>query len=287
MRLADYLDKQSKPMLTIVCLLLVALLGWVDYATGSELAFSIFYLLPIYLAASFVGRKLGIVIAAASALMWFLDDLMSVGYSHPLIPVWNAAVRLWFFLIIVYILMSLRAALRREKEAARKDFLTGVSNSRAFLEQVAAEIERARRYNHQLTLVYMDVDNFKSVNDQFGHSAGDELLRAIADTLRRNMRATDVIARLGGDEFALLLPETDREAARIVIEKARQRLLTEAANRDLPITFSFGAVTSGANALGSADELIKAADGLMYEGKQSGKNTLLYAMLADKSARIA
>jgi diguanylate cyclase (GGDEF)-like protein len=286
MKLAEYLDKQSKVVLSLVCFLLIALFTWVDYWTGSELAFSIFYLLPIYLAAWFVGRKLGIVVATASALGWFAADFSTVHYSHPLLPVWNAAVRLWFFIIIVYILMSLHAALKREEEMARQDFLTGAANSRAFYEQVAAEIERARRYSRPLTLVYMDVDNFKTVNDEFGHDAGDELLRAIAETLRRKTRTSDTVARLGGDEFAVLLPETDYEAARAVLEKARERLLAEAANRNLPISFSFGAVTCVV-APSNANEIIKAADRLMYEGKQSGKNALNHVLLTSKSARIA
>ncbi len=134
----------------------------------------------------------------------------------------------------------------------------------------------------------MDVDNFKYINDQLGHGAGDELLRAIADTLRRNTRANDAIARLGGDEFALLLPETDYEAARAVIEKAKQMLLAEATRRNLPITFSFGAVTATANALPDVEQLIKASDALMYEGKQNGKNGVRHVLLSDdKSARIA
>ena len=132
----------------------------------------------------------------------------------------------------------------------------------------------------------MDVDNFKTVNDEFGHDAGDELLRAVAETLRRNMRTSDTVARLGGDEFAVLLPETDYEAARTVIEKARGRLLAEATNRNLPISFSFGAVTC-AVAPQNASEIIKAADRLMYEGKQSGKNALNHVLLTSKSARIA
>lgn len=287
MKLGDYVDNRSKSSITTISFVLVAVLGLVDYLTGSELAFSIFYFLPIYLVASFVGQRTGIAVSVMSALVWFVaDEASGIASSHPLIPLWNVAVRLWFFLIIVYILTSLREALRRENAAARKDYLTGVANSRAFYERVAAEIERARRYGHRLTLVYMDVDNFKQVNDQFGHSAGDELLCVVADTLQRNMRASDTVARLGGDEFALLLPETDYKAARTVIEKANDRLLLEAAHRKLPITFSFGAITCDGSPPG-ADQLIKAADSLMYASKQSGKNTIRHETLGEQTAIVA
>ncbi|HTC77354.1 MAG TPA: diguanylate cyclase, partial [Terriglobales bacterium] len=107
---------------------------------------------------------------------------------------------------------QLAAALAAEKELSRSDPLTGLPNRRAFYEVALAEADRARRYRHPLSLAYLDVDNFKQVNDDYGHDAGDELLVRVAEVLRRNLRNNDIVARLGGDEFAMLLPETPASA---------------------------------------------------------------------------
>lgn len=120
---------------------------------------------------------------------------------------------------------QLEAALIKEQELARIDPLTHVSNRRAFYELAEIEIVRARRNGCPLSVAYMDVDNFKFVNDDLGHATGDLVLVTIASTLRSELRASDIVARLGGDEFAILLPETDAESAQAVLDKLRARLL--------------------------------------------------------------
>jgi diguanylate cyclase (GGDEF)-like protein len=115
------------------------------------------------------------------------------------------------FLVVVVVLSSLRGAWEREKIHARTDSLTGVSNARAFFEVAAVELARARRYQRPFTIAYLDLDNFKQVNDRFGHEVGDDLLQIVARTLREGSRASDFVARMGGDEFVVLL-ETLGEA---------------------------------------------------------------------------
>ena len=100
------------------------------------------------------------------------------------------------------------------RASSRSDPLTGVANSRVFLELLKREIARARRYKRPLTLAYLDLDNFKSVNDILGHAMGDKVLQTVVSTVNANIRVTDVVGRLGGDEFVLLLPETDMQGAR-------------------------------------------------------------------------
>jgi diguanylate cyclase (GGDEF)-like protein len=121
-------------------------------------------------------------------------------------------------------------------------------------------------------LAYIDLDNFKTVNDTYGHLIGDSLLRLVADTIRNNIRTTDVLARLGGDEFVVLLPETDFEQSEIVINKVQTQLLDEMKKNNWPVTFSIGAVTF-LTPPESVDEMIKKADNLMYSAKKNGKNT--------------
>ena len=130
---------------------------------------------------------------------------------------------------------------------------------------------RARRTGHALSLSYLDLDGFKSINDERGHDEGDRVLKAVAEVLRDAVRVTDTAARLGGDEFAVLLPETGLEQARVVVRKLRERLLARMEAEGWPVTVSIGTV-SYARAPASVDELVSRADELMYGVKKSGKN---------------
>ena len=114
------------------------------------------------------------------------------------------------------------------------------------------------------------------MNDQFGHSAGDKVLREIVKSLKMHLRKTDVIARLGGDEFALLLPETDQESSRIILLKIHSHLLDEMRQNNWPITFSIGVMTCGGERY-RTDELVTMVDELMYSAKKGGKNAIIFS----------
>jgi diguanylate cyclase (GGDEF)-like protein len=141
------------------------------------------------------------------------------------------------------------------------------------------EIDRLERYQHPFTLAYIDLDNFKALNDQSGHLTGDKALRATVSFIRSHMRRTDVIARLGGDEFALLLPETNEELARIAVSKIQNGLLEEMQRNNWPITLSIGVLTCRVPPP-STDVLIKMADELMYSVKRQRKNGINYSTFA-------
>ena len=204
-------------------------------------------------------------------------------YSHPLIPFWNTLIRLAFFVIITILLFKLRKAMEHEQALARTDDLTGAFNSRHFFAVAQAELERQRRYGRPFTVVYIDLDDFKTVNDQLGHAAGDRVLRCIVDYAHGHLRALDVFARLGGDEFAALLPETDATAARVVVAKLRDGLLDECCKTKVPVTVSMGALTCNA-APATTDEMVRLADDLMYAVKRAGKNGVSYAAYGELSA---
>jgi diguanylate cyclase (GGDEF)-like protein len=170
-------------------------------------------------------------------------------------------------------IIELRSAMEREKELARTDPLTGAMNSRAFGELATAELHRARRYERPFTLAYVDIDDFKAVNDRFGHSTGDTLLRLVAETMKQNSRAVDVIARVGGDEFVILLPETGPGPAQVVSRKLQERLLGVVQQNEWPVTFSIGAITF-ISPPATVDEMLRLADRLMYSAKKSGKNQI-------------
>jgi diguanylate cyclase (GGDEF)-like protein len=254
----------------------LALVAVADLLTGPELSLSIFYVGPVGLAAWYYERRGGYLLAALSGVVVYVADrLSSATYSHQLVPVWNAGVRLTIFLVTATLLSGLRRALDRERDLSSTDALTGVANTRAFYQRAAAEIERARRFRHPLTLAYLDLDNFKQLNDQSGHAAGDSALQAIAHATRASLRATDFVARLGGDEFAMLLAETDQTGARTIIAKLHGLLTTLMRERGWPTTCSIGVVTTLPPPV-SVDELVKSADNLMYRVKRQSKNAVEY-----------
>ena len=271
----EYLEKSSSLFWALLGFIVVICIGGADILTGSELAFSVFYLIPIGVVTWFSGRNPGLFISLVSAVMWFLaDDLSGQSYSQPLIRYWNTAVRFGFFVVVTILLPVLRA-LEREKSLARTDYLTGIANRRHFFELAQTELERSQRYQHPITLAYIDLDNFKIVNDQWGHKTGDKLLCAVVDRAKSQLRGTDTIARLGGDEFVLLLPETDQVAAKMVIPKIHNILTDEMRLNGWPVTFSIGVLTCLDTQI-PMDELIKRADGLMYFVKRTGKNAIAY-----------
>ncbi|HCJ67236.1 MAG TPA: GGDEF domain-containing protein [Elusimicrobia bacterium] len=285
MKPQQYLYKQTKSFLITLGLMLVVSLGLIDYLTGPEIAFSIFYLFPILLVTWFVGRSVGIVISIVSAVVWLLADLLAGHiYSHQIIPYWNMSMRFGFFCITVLIMSKLKYSLEQERNLARTDPLTQVPNSRHFMELANIEINRADRYRHPFTLAYLDLDNFKSVNDHFGHSVGDTLLLSVADTIKKSIRVVDIVARLAGDEFAILLPETGFESARLAVQRIQENLLVCMRKNEWPVTFSIGVVTF-VKIASTVDEAIRTADTLMYSVKNGGKNGIKHEIFGEISRK--
>jgi diguanylate cyclase (GGDEF)-like protein len=280
MNFLDILEKLSLPFKRFLGFTLIGVIGTLDILTGYEMAFSIFYVMPISFAGWLMGRRIGILASLVSTLIWLLTDLSGHIYANPIVPLWNTFVRLTFFCLTALLLSALKSAMEHEKALARTDYLTGAGNLRFFLELLQKEIDRSLRYKHPFTLIYIDLDNFKAVNDQFGHVVGDEVLRALVTYITTHVRKTDALARLGGDEFALLLPETTQESARVALMKLHGGLLEEMRQNKWPITFSIGVLTCSAPLL-KADELVKMADGLMYSVKYEGKNAITYSTYAD------
>jgi diguanylate cyclase (GGDEF)-like protein/PAS domain S-box-containing protein len=165
------------------------------------------------------------------------------------------------------------SALEFEKQLSRTDPLTKLGNSRAFLEVAEEERLRASRYSRALSLLYLDLDNFKYVNDRFGHEKGDKVLTMIGDILRSERRASDYAARLGGDEFALILPETGHAGAAAVAAKLRDAVKQAMQQNGWPVTVSIGAATF-TSVPDSCDEMVRCADHLMYESKRNGKDQI-------------
>jgi diguanylate cyclase (GGDEF)-like protein len=273
------LDKLSLAWIVALAMAGVGLVGLVDHLTGYEVSLSVFYLGPVALATWYGSRRCGFLISVLSSAIWVLVDL-SAGhlYRFQVIAIWNGSVRLAFYLISAALLAALRERLDGEQLLARTDGLTGALNSRAFSERLQFSLALSGRDGKPMTLAYVDLDDFKRINDLYGHSAGDRVLKTVAKTLMDTTRRTDAVARLGGDEFALLLPNTDLAGAESVISKLGQSLREKMVNGGPPLTCSIGAVTFSKPPL-SADEALKAADGVMYKVKREGKNAVAFHIL--------
>jgi diguanylate cyclase (GGDEF)-like protein len=158
------------------------------------------------------------------------------------------------------------------------DDLTGAHNRRYFMERLRAEVERSARSGFTFSLALIDIDNFKSVNDQHGHLAGDEVLRRLAQTCMAQVRSTDTFARFGGEEFAVLLPQTDTAHALQWLERLRQhvaQLRVEVPGASLGATVSIGLATTGKPTQMPAAEInavLRVADEALYRAKRAGKN---------------
>ena len=275
-KLIDYLSRQPKPVLLAIGIIFVILIGYVNHMAGVEMSASILYLIPVSMVSWCLGRREGTLIALTSSVSWYVAEWYAGrDYSHPILYYWNLAVMFGFFLTVNFALSGLRKALEKEKKLARIDPLTGVANARYFSELAGKEIARSRRYKHPLTLVYLDCDNFKTVNDQFGHQTGNRVLRILASSLLNSIRATDLVARLGGDEFAILMPETGRQVAPLALKRLQTRLVDALLEDGWPVTLSMGAAIY-LHPPDSVDELIKSADRLMFLAKNEGKNTVQY-----------
>lgn len=158
------------------------------------------------------------------------------------------------------------------KEFSFKDDVTGLYNRRFFSIRLEEEVSRYRRFNHPVSVVLLDLDGFKAVNDELGHAAGDETLRGMAEILLKHSRGINVISRYGGDEFAVLLVETSKAGARLYADRIRYVLPTYRFAHGRRITASFGIASLPEDVAPGPDELIQAADEALYAAKRSGKN---------------
>jgi diguanylate cyclase (GGDEF)-like protein len=166
----------------------------------------------------------------------------------------------------------LEEELRRQ---AHIDYLTGVHNRRHFMERAEQELSRAHRYGSPLSMLMLDIDHFKQINDRYGHKVGDIVLKAVADLCHATFRDVDILGRLGGEEFAVLLPETDQHFAVDAAERLRETITNARIPlaEGLPVTFS---VSIGVSSLSSPDDnidvLLSLADKALYAAKESGRN---------------
>jgi len=274
----EYFGKQSNSFVVTVALILTVIIGVINHFTSKELSFLVFYIIPVFMGTWFIGTWAGVVLSVCCAITWaFANNVFNHSYDHAYIPYWNFTMYAGFLIATTYYLKLLKKSQEQERQVASTDFMTRAVSRRYFLELAESEIDRARRYTHPFTAVYIDIDNFKTINDTFGHDIGDELLLRVVATIKEQIRSSDIIARLGGDEFMIFFPETGAEMAIAAIEKVKKVLLLAMSKNNWPVTFSFGMVTF-ATPPWSVDHMIKLTDDLMYEGKKAGKNMIKHTV---------
>lgn len=257
----------------MVCVLLgLMFAGVIDYITGVEIRAYPLYFLPLCIAAWHFGKIPTTLIVFITTAIWIGSKLLSeLHYSAPYIFPINAFTQLTTFGFVAALIFYARSLLDREKLAASTDRTTGLTNSRGFYPLVTLAVATCRRGARPLTLAYIDIDNFKCVNDHFGHQRGDALLIEVAHILKSSLRASDVVARLGGDEFAVCLPETSSSQAAPLLERIRAKLATVMPDSECKVSASIGAVCWKVPP-DNVETMLIAADQVMYQVKGQGKN---------------
>jgi diguanylate cyclase (GGDEF)-like protein len=278
--IADIARVARKALWLALSVVGLAAIAAVDYATGIEYRIYPLYYLPISLGAWHAGWPAAMVLAAVSAGAWIVSNAIAgEQYGDPVLAVVNSLILLVAAGSVGALVAVLRSRLDAEHDLGRRDSLTALPNRRAFHERGEMLLAGARRYARPITLAYLDLDSFKSINDAHGHAEGDMVLRAVGSVLRRQTRAADLVARLGGDEFAVLLVETNADAAAVLLERLRQLINGAMRAGRWPITVTIGAVSFPAPPA-SLDALLRRADAALYAAKRAGKNRLLLEVVA-------
>jgi diguanylate cyclase (GGDEF)-like protein len=268
---ATRFTRLPRPAIVAVGLVLITAIAYFDYLAGPRVLLNIFYLLPVMLVAWASGSSAcGLTVAVGTFLVGPIEAMITDFHDVSLpVAIWNGAVRLSVFCVVLFLMARVRKLMSKLEEQALADELTGLANLRALRETAATEIERSRRFDHPLSLAYLDIDDFKTVNDRVGHEAGDRVLVALASVARATMRSIDMVARVGGDEFVILMPETGDETALPLADRLRAAFSRAVKVEGVPVTCSIGLV-SFKRPPASVDDMLAAADGLMYEAKAAG-----------------
>lgn len=273
----------------IFCVLSIAALGW-----NCGAYFSLIVLLPIILVNSnlaFALRiSLGIFITVVLMLLFILSrilglDALATPFYQDLLFGLNLLQGCGILILITTTVESVKLSSQEEIVLANEqlltlantDSLTGLLNRRYMMSEIETEKINVDRGGMSFTLIMIDVDNFKQINDQYGHDGGDFVLVTLAEKIKFGLRKNDLISRWGGDEFLIMLPEVELATSQIVAEKIRKRILNSPFifhETDIPVTITLGVSQCDRNTgIGSS---LRKADLALYKGKQGGKNRITF-----------
>ena len=277
------LDDYNKTIVIFVCSFAIVLISSSGFLFKNIEQLEVFYLLPLVVISWYGGRTAGFTIVVFIAAMFLLVKIVLLeSASLPISDVFYFTSRLAVYFLIALLIIDFRNVHNEEYSLANKDHLTGLLNARSFSIELANEILRSIRYNHIFSLSYLDIDNFKIINDTLGHQEGDRLLQTVSQTLILNLRKTDIIARLGGDEFAIIFPETGQEEVKSAFAKASSELKIKMNAKKWNVSFSVGIVTFESLPK-DIKEALKIADKLMYSVKAYKKNDIAFQVWQEKA----
>jgi len=228
-------------------------------------------LLSFFLKGNRGGLIWNIVLIGVVVILSFLNKLNIVPIPYSSAEIRQALSAYIVIMVLAYIFESaLLSSYEKIKKLATTDPLTGAFNRYQLFKKLEEEIERSKRYGSHLSLIMFDIDNFKSINDTYGHNVGDQVLKITIDTIKKHLRKTDTLGRFGGEEFMIICPNIDSEGAKKIAEKIR-KLVRDINIHSIPeITISIGVAEY--NYGEDISEFIKKADIALYSAKNKGKN---------------
>lgn len=283
--------KMARRSVPILLAASVVVIGAIDYVSGPDIGFSLFYLLPIVYGAWHGERELGIGLALLAAAFWLAADVMWVGVTA--VSMWNGFTRLGIYVSMAWLIARVRdnqrelhalnarlkEHLEHEQQLARTDPLTALPNRRLFLDELRRATARIHRSGKPVAVAYMDLDGFKTFNDRMGHAAGDAVLRRVAEVLSGQVRGTDVAARLGGAQFGILLDRCTEDNARTTSIRVVDQLtaaLKEVAAADVGVSVGVACFEDDSF---TPEAMIDHADAAMYCAKGQGVNRIYVTRL--------
>ncbi len=277
------LDNRAPKSISLLSFLMILVLSIVHVAVGGTINLGPFYIFPVLFSSWYGPKRAGVLMALFSTLVLVVIKTVSSQFSVAISELLLfAAPYAIAYPVLAILITNFRNVHRVEVNAADTDNLTGVHNVRSFYAEFANELLRSHRYNHVFSLAYIDIDNFKNINDSLGHSIGDELLQEVADCLVSSLRATDIVARLGGDEYVCLLPETKQEEAKSAFFKTTKLLKERMKEHEWSVSFSIGLVTFD-DLPEDIKDAIDIADKLMYSVKKGKKDNVAYKVWHTKA----
>jgi len=272
-RIIAILERTSPGTIFFCSLGYLAGVAYLDFLTG-DVSLAVLYLIAIICCAWFVGRWQGVVVSLLSSSATAFTDFLQ-GESS-LLHYGNLAIEAAVLAVVSLLTSQLRIGYDHEEDLANRDPLTGLPNRRSFFQVAGFLLPVSRRAIRPVTVVYLDLDGFKKVNDAQGHQTGDAVLQAVGRVLMTKLRASDLVARLGGDEFVVFFPEAGFAEATVTLRKLQGELRHAMAERGWPVDFSMGAVTYDETPPQDVDQILREADGLMYAVKQSGGGAIIH-----------
>lgn len=275
------LDAKHRVWVWVTCITLVCVITVMNNQLLTSVSLEPLLLLPVVIASWYGNLFTGLSVSFITALA------ILVSYDHALLAlpttdaVYTALVYLSALSILSILIDNFSAVFKVEEAAAEHDHLTGLLNTRGLTSLLEEEIARTKRYRHPFTIAYIDIDNFKAINDSKGHCAGDAILCKLANIITTSFRESDYIGRIGGDEFVCLLPETKQPDAKVVFDKLQRNLSMAFCNEDTVITFSIGVVTFE-SAPPSTQTALALVDKVMYRVKKLNKNDAAFQVYSSR-----